>query len=108
MPDDLRALYVILSISVVTIILRSVPFVFLERLASSSYLRFLGEKMPTGVMTLLVAYTLKDEDISAYPYGLPHLAALLVAVLLYWKSRNSLLSIGVALAGYMVAVNAIV
>jgi branched-subunit amino acid transport protein AzlD len=108
MLSDPRALSVILAISVVTIFLRLIPFLALEKLSSSSYLQFLGEKMPTGVMVLLVAYTLKDQTVTKYPYGLPHLGALLVSVALYWKTRNSLLAIGLGLAMYMVAVNMIV
>lgn len=99
---------VVITISVVTILLRALPFLAGERLSSNEYLRFLGEKMPTGVMLLLVAYTLKDLDLTTYPYGLPPFGALLVAGSLYWATRNSLLSIGLGLAGYMVTVNLIV
>lgn len=106
--SDSWALQVVLAISVVTIFLRVIPFAFLSRMSSSGYLLFLREKMPTGVMILLVAYTLKDQDLTVYPYGLPDLGALLIAVVLYWTTRNSLLSIGLALAGYMVAVNLLI
>ncbi len=108
MLSNVRALSVILTISAVTVSLRLIPFLALEKLSSSNYLRFLGEKMPTGVMVLLVAYTLKDLTITEYPYGLPHLGALVLSVALYWKTNNSLLSIGLGLALYMVVVNTIV
>lgn len=57
--SDARAFAVIATISVVTILPRTVPFLALDRLSSNGYLRYLGTKMPTGVMVLLVAYTLK-------------------------------------------------
>ena len=107
MVDDARALAVILTISAVTIILRLTPFLAIDKLSSSSYLRFLGKKMPTGVMILLVSYTLIDQDVTIYPYGLPSLGAMLLSVLLYWTTKNSLLSIGLGLVSYMVAVNVI-
>lgn len=68
---DAQAIAVIATISVVTVLLRVVPFVALDRLSSNGYLRYLGAKMPTGVMILLVAYTLKNLDLTKYPYGCP-------------------------------------
>ncbi|PCE21691.1 branched-chain amino acid transporter permease [Burkholderia ubonensis] len=108
MTSDWRALSVIIMISVVTIGLRYAPILLMKRLENNGYLRYLGERMPPGVMILLVLYTLKDKDLTRYPYGLPDLAALALSVLIYWKSRNSLLAIGVGLASYIFAVNCIV
>lgn len=108
MTSDARALTVIATISVVTIALRAIPFLAVDRLSASPYLRFLGEKMPVGVMILLVAYTLKDLEIDRAPYGLPDLGALALSVALYWWTRNSLLSIGLALAAYLVVVNCLI
>jgi branched-subunit amino acid transport protein AzlD len=106
--SDVRALTVIATISVVTVLLRLIPFLALERLADNGYLRYLGARMPTGVMVLLVAYTLKDLNFTEYPYGLPNLSALALSAGLYWRTRNSLASIGLGLALYLVVVNAIV
>lgn len=106
-PTDHRAFAVIAVISAVTIALRATPFLAIEKLSANRYLRFLGEKMPTGVMILLVAYTLKDDDFTRAPYGLPTLVALLIAIVGYVATRNALLSIGIALTTYLVAVNVI-
>jgi branched-subunit amino acid transport protein AzlD len=106
--SDSRAFAVIATISVVTVLLRTIPFLALDRLSTNGYLRYLGTKMPTGVMVLLVAYTLKDLDLTKYPYGLPDILALVLSAGLYWKTSNSLSSIGLGLALYLVAVNAIV
>ncbi len=108
MIGDPRAFAVIMTISAVTIGLRALPFMALERLASSHYLRYLGVRMPIGVMIILVAYTLKDLDITAYPYGLPQFVALALSIGLYWITNNSLLSIGSALGIYLVTVNMVV
>lgn len=108
MIADSAVFAVVITISVVTILLRALPFLALEKLSSNEYVRYLGDNMPTGVMLLLVAYTLKDLDLTRYPYGVPELGAVLVAGLLYWRTTNSLLSIGLGLAGYMVTVNVIV
>ncbi|NLU67796.1 AzlD domain-containing protein [Streptomyces sp. HNM0574] len=108
MVSDTQALVVIAVISLVTIALRVIPFFAIGQLSSSAYMKYLGEKMPTGVMILLVAYTVKDEDLTTYPYGLPLLGSLVVAAVMYWKTDNSLLSIGGGLALYMVLVNLVI
>ncbi|AZQ51180.1 branched-chain amino acid transporter permease [Burkholderia cenocepacia] len=108
MTNDLRAFSVIITISVVTIGLRYAPILLMKRLEKNGYLRYLGECMPPGVMILLVLYTLKDKDVTRYPYCLPDLMALALSVLIYWKSRNALLAIGAGLASYIFAVNLVV
>lgn len=107
MITDWRALSVILTISIVTIALRYTPILLMKNLENNGYLRFLGERMPPGVMILLVLYTLKDQDLTRYPYGLPELVALSLSVLIYWITKNSLLGIGVGLATYIFSVNCI-
>lgn len=108
MVTDTHALTVIVVISIVTVALRVAPFFVLGKLSSSGYLQFIGEKMPTGVMVLLVAYTIKDLDVTVYPYGLPTLVSLCVAAGMYWYTDNSLLSIGGGVALYMTLVNVVV
>ncbi len=108
MVGDARAFAVIMTISLVTVGLRVAPFVALDRLASNQYLRYLGVRMPIGVMIILVTYTLKDLDPTVYPYGLPHLVALLLSIWLYWTTNNSLVAIGTGLTTYLIAVNVVV
>lgn len=107
MTDDLHVLAVICVISVVTVALRAVPFFAIRMLSRSRYLAYLGERMPVGVMVLLVAYTFKDIDFTSYPYGLSPVIALLVSVVFHWLTSNALLSIGLGLASHLVMVNVI-
>lgn len=103
--SDARSFAVVATIAVITIALRAVPIFALSRLSSSAYLRFLGETMPTGVMILLVAYTLRGDTFLAAPFGLPRLVPLALAVAVQWIKRDALLAIGVGLAAHMIAVN---
>ncbi|WP_411073117.1 branched-chain amino acid transporter permease [Streptomyces sp. cmx-4-25] len=103
--SDSRAFAVV---GVVTLALRTAPFVVLGKSAANGYLRHLGEKMPTGVMVLLVMYTLKDLDVTVHPFGLPKLVPLALAAVMYVKTDNALLSIGGGVALHMVLVNGLV
>jgi len=97
-----QALMVIVTISAVTMVLRLAPFVAIEALRDSLFLRYLGRAMPVGVMALLVAYSLLKIDLTKPPYGAPELLISAASGLLYWRTCNSLLSIGTGLAAYVV------
>ena len=108
MIPDTRMLSVVVTISVVTVALRALPFLAMDRIARSGYLRHLGAQMPIGVMILLVAYTIKDENFMKYPYGVPHITAAGLTIVLYLTIRNTLLAIVAGLALYMVLVNLVI
>lgn len=106
--NDLDVLAVIAVVALVTVVLRATPFFAMRLLSRNHYLSFLGERMPVGVMVLLVAYTFKDVDFTSYPYGLPPTVSVLVALLFHWLTANALLSIGLGLACHLLIVNVIV
>ncbi|MFB7030377.1 MULTISPECIES: branched-chain amino acid transporter permease [unclassified Streptomyces] len=106
--SDAHAFAVVGVIALVTLALRAAPFLVLRKPAADGYLRHLGEKTPTGVMVLLVAYTLKDLDVTVRPFGLPTLVPLAVAAVTYARTDNALLSIGGGVALHMVLVNGLV
>lgn len=96
-----QAIMVILTISAVTMLLRVAPFVAIETLRNSEFLRYLGRVMPVGVMALLVGYSLLNVDFTRSPWGLPEIGIMVASGALYWWTRNSLLSIGSGLVAYV-------
>jgi branched-subunit amino acid transport protein AzlD len=108
MIDDFYVFSVIVVIAAVTVALRAAPFVAMDALSGNRYLLYLGRRMPIGVMVLLVLYTLKDIEFSVYPYGAPLLISMTIALVLYWRTKNALIGIGVGLACNLLAVNVIV
>ncbi len=56
---------------------------------------------------MLVIYCLKDITVLSYPYGIPELLGCTAVALLHIWKRNSLLSIGVGTAVYMLLVQQI-
>lgn len=105
MASDLYVFSVLCVIAAVTIALRATPFVAMARLSSSRYLRYLSDRMPVGVMILLVAYTFKDVSMTTWPYGLPLIVSMIVAIVIHWLTSNPLLAIGSGLACHLVIVN---
>ena len=91
-------------IALATAATRFAPFLLFSGKKIPTFVCYLGAVLPCAVMGLLVVYCLKDVSLFAAPYGIPEvLGVLAVAGLHAWK-KNTLLSIGVGTALYMVLV----
>ena len=91
-------------IAVVTYLLRSLPFLVFSGGKTPAFITYLGTVLPYAIMGMLVVYCLKDTTVLSWPYGIPELLACAVVVLLHLWRKNTLLSIGVGTAFYMVLV----
>ena len=101
----MRTFYVILVSAVCTLTLRALPFVlFRKDKAMPAWLSRLGEALPSAIMAVLVIYCLKDVGTDWMGIGLPKLAAVVMVMLSYHFSRNTLVSIFVGTAGYMLLI----
>lgn len=92
--------------AVFTMLLRFLPFL-LFRKKTPPYIAYLGEVLPAAIIGMLVIYCLKDTVLTRAPFGVPEIiAGLAVAGLQAWK-RNSLLSILVGTAIYMILIRVV-
>ena len=105
MNNGIDILLIILTVSAVTVLLRIIPFLAMEKLSSNQYLEYIGTKMPVGIMILLVVYTFLYVDFSKNPYGVPQIVSSLVVFAAYWYSKNALTAIGVGLGIHLSIVN---
>lgn len=60
--------------------------------------------MPVMIMVILVFYALRDIRWEVYPYGLPELIGVFVAVVIHLRFKNALLSIFLSTLIYMILV----
>ncbi len=105
MDENLSVGVVILTIAIVTAILRFLPFwIFSGRSKIPSAVLYLGRVLPYAIMGMLVVYCFKDISVWITPYGLHELIACVTVVLLHVWRRNSLLSIGVGTLCYMIVI----
>ncbi len=79
--------------AVITLSCRAFPFVIFARKEPPPILRFVEKYIPPMIIAILVVYCMKDIDFAVKPFGLTHLAALVVTVLLHLWKRNSMISI---------------
>ena len=99
----MRSAILITTMSLVTILMRFLPF-FVFRRKTPKYVSYLGKVLPPAIIGMLVIYCLKDMTISAQPYGMPELVS--VACVMgaqIWK-RNALVSILSGTVIYMILI----
>ena len=101
----MHSVWIIAEAALVTMATRFLPFlIFRGDKKTPDIIVYLGKVLPYAIMGMLVVYCLKDVHFLSAPYGIPEvLGCAAVAVLHFWK-RNTLLSIGVGTALYMVLV----
>ena len=99
----MRPVVLVVTMSVVTILLRALPFLVFRR-RTPKYISYLGRVLPAAIIGMLVVYCLKDISIHTRPFGIPELAAAALTVgAQIWK-RNALISILAGTAVYMVLI----
>ena len=103
-----QALVLILVMSVITFIIRALPFLlFPGNKKTPSYILYLGKVLPFAIIGMLVVYCLKGVSIVTAPFGIPELIAVVVIIVLHVWKRNTLLSIGGGTILYMFLVQCI-
>lgn len=105
---DTHALILVLIMGAVTVAMRVLPFIiFGSRETVPSYILYLGDVLPYASMGLLVVYCLKDISITAGSHGLPELIGLAVVAVTYLWKRNTILTIIISTAIYMLLVQVV-
>ncbi len=100
-----EAFIILIMVTIGTVITRFLPFIiFKNDKSKNSFITYLGKVLPYSAIGLLVVYCLKDVSIISYSYGLPEAVAIAVIAILHFWKENTLLSIGVGTAVYMLLV----
>lgn len=100
-----RALIAILISALCTLSMRALPFLLLGRNRRlPGWLERLGRALPSAIMAVLVIYCLKDGVIDPLRTGLKEAAGVGVTAASYIWKHNTLLSILLGTATYMLAI----
>ncbi|WP_331773934.1 branched-chain amino acid transporter permease [Sulfurospirillum sp. 1612] len=93
--------------AIATYITRITPFLFFGNKPPSATIRYIEWNMPIMIMVILVFYALKDVKWALYPFGVPEIIGVFIAVVMHLKYSNALLSIISATLVYMFLVQKI-
>ncbi len=92
MADKTIILMIAIS-SIVTFLLRFLPFMIFKGKQTPVVIQYLGEVLPYSIMAMLVVYCLKDIDLLHSPFGAKEIIASLITAVSYLYKRNTLLSV---------------
>lgn len=103
-----RSLIIIAAVAGTIFLTRLIPFLFFPvGKPIPPMIQYLGGVLPPAVIGMLVIYCLKAVHVTAYPYGLPELLAVVCVILLHIWKRSNLLSIGAGTILYMFLVQVV-
>lgn len=84
---------------------RALPFfVFRDANALPKIIEYLGKVLPAAMMGLLVVYCFKDYDFKSFTGIMPAIIAAVIVTALHIYKRNTVLSIAVGTACYMILI----
>lgn len=99
------SLYIILVISLVTIVLRVGPaLIFPPDKPTPDILVYLGKVMPIAVIAMLIVFCFRNINLTEYPYGLAEIIAGGVTAGSYLWKRSTLISILLGTVTYMILI----
>lgn len=102
MTDYRHALVIILVMGIVTLATRLAPVLIFGRGEKiPDYIVYLGKVVPYTAMGLLIVYCLKDVSLTEFPYALPECIALAIVSGTYLWKKNTIFSVVVGTAVYM-------
>lgn len=101
-----QGLIAIVIMSLVTFLTRAVPFVLFsgKNKKPNDTILYLGKVLPPAMMAMLLVYCLKDTSVVTYPYGIPEISCVLLAIVLHAWKRNNFISIFGSTIVYMIMV----
>ena len=106
-PDS-QAIALIAIMSLLTFFVRGLPFLlFSGKSKTPAYIMYLGKVLPYAIIGMLVVYCLKSVNFFATPYGIPEFGAVALTAAVHIYKRNTLLSIALGTACYMLLIRII-
>ena len=102
MSKSILALVSIVVIALVTLVIRSMPFiVFSSKRKIPEIVNYLGKTLTPAIIVILVVFCIKD---TTYPFGYPELISIAVTSAIQLWRKNTVLSIGLGTASYMLLI----
>lgn len=85
-------LWVTLVLFLLTVVTRTLPFLFASKLAGNEKMKRVGKQLAAYIMMLLVIYQINPASFTSHPFGWPHLVSLAIVVVIHLLFHKPLLS----------------
>jgi len=84
----------ILVVSVGLVFTRFIIFwIFPPSKQPPTFIKYLGKVLPAAAIALILVYSLRDVQLTTFPFGLPEVISILIVGLVQKWRRNTLLSV---------------
>ena len=103
-PNLSYSITIIILCTLCTQLTRFLPFFIFRNRKVPKVITYLGKILPMAVMTTLVIYCLRELNFTLVSNFIPQLLAVLFTVLIHLYKKNTLLSIFVGTASYMLMI----
>ena len=90
-------------IAAITAVLRFLPFAVFRKNVPAS-VAYLGNVLPCSVIGMLVVYCLRNTDVMSSSHAVPEVIGVICAVVLHKWKHNTLLTVLVSTAVYMLLI----
>ena len=100
MPDTTYLAATVAIAATITFALRAAPFAVVNRLRSASTVTYLGRRLPSGIMIILVVYLLRDTHLTNPASGVIQLLPVAITAATYAWKRHMLLGMGAGTVTY--------
>ncbi|MBC3803031.1 branched-chain amino acid transporter AzlD [Acetobacterium fimetarium] len=106
--DFSDAAVTLIVVSLMTGLTRAIPYLlFGGKKEIPETVVYLGNMLPASIMIILVVYCLRNIDFSAFPFGLAEFLSVALVIVVQYLKKNSLLSIILGTACYMLLIRTI-
>ena len=106
--DFSDAAVTLIVVSLMTGLTRGIPYLlFGGKKEIPETVVYLGNMLPASIMIILVVYCLRNIDFSAFPFGLAEFLSVALVIVVQYLKKNSLLSIMLGTACYMLLIRTI-
>ena len=106
--DFSDAAVTLIVVSLMTGLTRAIPYLlFGGKKEIPETVVYLGNMLPASIMIILVVYCLRNIDFSAFPFGLAEFLSVALVIVVQYLKKNSLLSIILGTACYMLLIHTI-
>ena len=104
MNENLYSIIAVCLVALVTVMLRTLPFVAFGRRKLPKAIQYLSEVLPFSIMTILVCYCLRHTAFLTAPFGLIEISAVVLVAVLQCTKKNMYVSIVAGTVYYMLMI----
>lgn len=104
MNEKIYLILAIIIVSLCTFFTRGIPYLLFRNKDIPRTITYLSVVLPMSIMIILVIFSVRNIELTKYPFGAPELLGIALVALLQYFKKNLLVSILAGTIGYMILI----